>query len=227
MVCREWLSSSRYHLFESVELRRNNGPKFMELLDSPFVTFTHSVRRIVVDLEEDDIFLDNLMSVFPSFNSLKSLALSNIPSLDTNPDRDQILATLAKVTELEITRIIIRPPELIIQFISRFTSLEKLSIRMCDVFLMPQYHLYPSPSRLRSLSCRFDFGVEDHMFGWFCAQVPPFLEELDVTHVNTANLPSVGRLVKSIGPNLRSLSITLDAAVTPGRLLPFTVYSIY
>lgn len=178
LVCKSWVSSSRYHLFNSIAIRQDNALAFVDLLESkditflPYlqdITFTHRKRggNAFDDSNASRVWL--IANVLPqllthSLVSVKSIAFDfegfrgGICGLSFSDREAELLTNLPSscpnVTNLEFRSVEFDSFESVFfKCVSKFTRLEHLTL-MTDSFCEPtiDYVKHPPPIQLQSLA---------------------------------------------------------------------------
>ncbi|KAJ7359097.1 hypothetical protein DFH08DRAFT_403306 [Mycena albidolilacea] len=219
LVNKSWLLSSRHRLFEKVILVDDNSKTFLELAASPLATFLSCIRSLI-DMHSK--FFADLLPRLPIFPSLKDLHLHYI---DVNGVSEialtQLGAVFPHVTELNVSNTVrfCRLHDLFI-IVARFLQLRRLSIK-CS-FLQEDVdaisHHPPVPPALEVVRVHSKPGSDDpfpHIAAWLgAAQGPSAIRALELGLLKRQSLPSVGNLVRMLGPDLHALSLNLMYQIT-------------
>ncbi|KAJ7155232.1 hypothetical protein C8R46DRAFT_1196734 [Mycena filopes] len=229
LVSQNWARSSRHHLFKSVTLKDATWESFLSLLDSPLATFMHSVDTLAimqtVDLDSDSASpLDDIVPRLPRFPNVNCLRLANLAWDGISPLTAESLATLFdNITELDIHLVIFRDPREMATLISRFPRLAKTSAR--PIFITDGTHEVRAqfPDLPRSLvhvrmHC-FNNDMHDplsQLHAWLegTSDRPSPVQSLEVGILPSRSLPSLGRVLRVLGPQLQALDLKLMYHVT-------------
>lgn len=119
LLCKSWLSESRFHLFRKVILAYNNYEDFLDLLKSPLCTIGPHVRCLVVHFDA--------MPSIPSLTALPnvvSLRLHDLPQMFPDQAAVEALSGFRSVRRLTIGIWRITPLKYLIEVVSKFPTLE-------------------------------------------------------------------------------------------------------
>ncbi len=205
LVCRSWLPTSRYHLFERIVLRsQHNQQKFlrstsgMTLQNCTFGGYTHRLEMYgncakspwVPDrttLFSWDL-CEAIISQLPLFSAVTSLHLSGI-NWDQMHDIvvPSVMSIFWNITELDLTDMLWEDPVCLIEFLVAFPMLEQL--RICAGGLTTddppeRVACYKLGTRLRRLVLKailIESRVANfsYLFKWLSMQRPP-LDYLEI-----------------------------------------------
>lgn len=208
LVCRPWLPTSRYHLFNRIVFRsQHSQQKFlrsttgMTMQDCRFGGYTRRLElygncaKSPWVPDRTTLFYwdlcEGIVSRLPLFSAVTSLHLSGI---NWDQMRDivvpSVMSIFASITELDLTDMLWGDPVCLIQFVAAFPMLEQL--RICAGGLTTDEPLervacYKLGTRLRRLVLRAilienrvaNFG---YLFMWLSMQHPPLdYLEIDMT----------------------------------------------
>ncbi|KAK0189774.1 hypothetical protein F5146DRAFT_1052493 [Armillaria mellea] len=205
LVCRSWLPTSRYHLFERIVLRsQHNQQKFlrsttgMTLQNCTFGGYTHRLEMYGNCAKSPWVpdrttlftwdLCEAIVSRLPLFSAVTSLHLSGI-NWDQMHDIvvPSVMSIFRNITELDLTDMLWEDPVCLIQFLVAFPMLEGL--RICAGGLTTddspeRVACYKLGTRLRRLVLKAiliesrvaNFG---YLFKWLSMQRPP-LDYLEI-----------------------------------------------
>ncbi|KAJ7837108.1 hypothetical protein B0H13DRAFT_2677965 [Mycena leptocephala] len=246
LVSKSWLRSSRHHLFGSVSLRDRNWEDFVHLLGSPLATFAQSINSLAISVSDYDAMSpgssSNLNQVilllrtfheepsFPAnvlrdFPALRSLRLEDChwPGV-TETTTNSLVAMFPNIVELDLHLVTFLSPSHMVVMVSRFSQLQKASIN--PLFLQHEsttFELshYPEvPRSLAHLRLRLGLPTNNLRFNevapWFHANPPIRVLELGI--LDAQSLPSVGNLLRALGPQLLDLDLKLMYHVTADNI---------
>ncbi|KAJ7612235.1 hypothetical protein FB45DRAFT_1037154 [Roridomyces roridus] len=132
LINRDWMAASRYHFLNGkrrMQLTHHNLPLFLDLLGSPFNTFSTRLERLRVK-GVDYTTLKSLWSALPHFSHLRELQIGGHffdPVVDVallGPEAQ----IFPRVTSLAIARIFFSSYGTLNSFLARVTSLSALKI---------------------------------------------------------------------------------------------------
>ncbi|KAJ7706501.1 hypothetical protein B0H16DRAFT_1635400 [Mycena metata] len=234
LVNKTWLRSSRHHLFSLVALRDLTCEAFVSLLNSPLATFTHSIKtlaiRQTVDLDlEATALLDDVIPEFSPLPALRCFRLAHLAWEGvTASTADYLTASFANITELDLQMVVFRDPHQLAVLVSRFPLLEKVSLQ--PVFLddgaavqVSESHHPEIPRSLTHVRLNFinssthDPLKSTHLWLEGTSNNPSPVRKLElgfVAGLAAQSLPSLGKLLRVLGPNLHDLDLKLTHLVT-------------
>ncbi|KAJ7601126.1 hypothetical protein C8J56DRAFT_912184 [Mycena floridula] len=219
LVCRNWLPTSRSHLFREVKLTEHNKTSWLEILNSPAETF----RKFVVHIHVDPTDNPQARSQFSTFAScfprtrLPGARILSLQNINVNYDIEKFdrsiglaLPFLRRVAVLNLISVTVP-----FHFISLFTSLRALKLQnvprmggASDISTI--YHQPPlSISRLNIQLSTFD------ILRWIMMSPT----KLSLTHLSLGSVSqaqvhfsTVGRWLDHFSGNNEKLSIGLGAS---------------
>ncbi|KAJ7869123.1 hypothetical protein B0H14DRAFT_3440824 [Mycena olivaceomarginata] len=201
LVNKSWLLSSRHRLFEKVTLVDDNSKTFLELAASPLATFLSCIQSLTN--------MHNLHLHYIDVNGVSETALT------------QLGAVFPYVTELNVSNPVgfLRLHDLFI-IVARFLQLRRLSIK--SSFLQEDAnaisHHPPVPPALEVVRMHSTPGSDNpfpHIAAWLgAAQGPSAIRALELGLLKRQSLPSIGNLVRMLGPDLHALSLNLMYQIT-------------
>ncbi|KAJ7312486.1 hypothetical protein DFH08DRAFT_897092 [Mycena albidolilacea] len=209
LVNKSCLLSSRHHLFGSVTVRIHNWKDFVQLLESPLATFAQSVNAVTISLVEDMGFFNELVSLLRGLPALGCLRLEYgyWPA-------DTIMPILPGLLELDLHKVLFDSPLHMAALFSHFPRLQKASL--CPIFrersAVPISHFPEAPRTLECLRLHLSDSPPpfDQVALWLCAQeTPPSIRVLELGFLDARSLPSVGNLLRALGPDLNDLDLRL------------------
>ncbi|KAJ7161798.1 hypothetical protein C8R43DRAFT_947313 [Mycena crocata] len=231
LVNKSWLRSSRLHLFESVTLRDHNSQKFLQLARSPHATFVHSIDSISISRSRDDadlgVSFNELISQLPPFPALRCLRLSHIHWTGVSQTSVDSLAVLfANITQFDLHLVTFDTPHQLFALISRFCRLQRTSLNANFLSIPSTQLLVDAPEVPSSLEfMRFRTGLNTtsnpagHLAAWLCSSDrSPAIRVLELGIVAATSLPSVGALLRALGPELHDFDLGLMHHVTAAQI---------
>lgn len=209
LVCKQWIPSSRYHLFTAVELSNVNLEAFSDLLvahQSTFAPFVVTVRLMLLSV-------DILEAIFPRFAhrlpAVRTLIIASHLSLTIC---DLLNTVFPHLTSLELNFSNMGGPHTV-NFVSAFPVLENLSITGVEG-LKPRLSVAHArskrlPGTLRALSFTCTFFAGEHMLIWLLAHDDTTLPPISSLHIFgiEASSPLVERCLEAMHGCVRNLSL--------------------
>lgn len=231
-VCRSWVSSSRFHLFSTVEVRQNNVAGFLDLLGSPGVTFLRYINDVRLEKDSGAGPADDVWDIVaahcsrnPHLISARSLTLfGNFASIWMT------MSTYGHISFPTLTTLTLQDVEFpaidhVYEFISSFTQLERLALRVSVIasggykgVTLQQSH---PPPRLISADVEFTRNCATPVCGQFynwllCGKSPPAFRRLHVPFIARYHQKSVREILGCLGPEFRHLEIYIGTAEGSG-----------
>ena len=223
LVSKDWVPSSRFHLFNNISLQPDNVQSLVELLDSPYSTISQHTRRVHLYLEGNDDGQDILtLSCFaPCLSKFDIVVLSITDFLwrrICDPHSENLSRSfLAQISQLFLSNVSFLNVSHFIEFITSFSSLKKVCIANSGVDAgpwnetdldIPSYHIAPTLSALEIL---LHTDIHYSLFGLIsAAQYSGFPKTLSIDPVAHQDLRYLRTLLQSLGPNLNTLTITFE-----------------
>ncbi|KAJ7210814.1 hypothetical protein GGX14DRAFT_450317 [Mycena pura] len=227
LVSRAWLHLSRPYLFGSVTLRDHTYEDFLRLKASRHCTFIPAIRTLSIsrpqtDEETDSPFTElvSQLTGLPSLTCLRVFYVSWIHLSD--PSLTAFISAFRDITELDIERAAFIAPHHLIAMLARLPRLEKVSVHTTfieDEAPAREPLLLPPPDPPRKLQhVRLCMRSNDGdsfspLINWI-GTGPPTVCALELSILWSRSLPAVGRLLRALGPVLRSLDLKLLNHVT-------------
>ncbi|KAJ7599072.1 hypothetical protein C8J56DRAFT_181475 [Mycena floridula] len=219
LVCSDWVSSSRYHLFRAITLAEDNDHKWLAMLNG--ATFLHKVHHVNIiskHKRRPQWTLNQYFEAFdhPGFDSIRSL------SLTAGSVMGGTIPAFTNITVLELERVHFPEYETIFSFCSSFNSLVTLSLILVvsdgDCHPEPTDHAHMSlSSQFRSLCLDLSGIPAEFVLAWLTNLVPPLmLSQLTVSNLLSRNIPAVAQLIEKLEGHLSDLTIAPSGA--PRRL---------
>lgn len=223
LVCKNWFASARYHLFHTTTLDADNASTFAKVL-SPSSTLPRFIRRIdAKDTREDGPWLPDMMSQLAILTSVTSISITSNYSIMSRT-MVQSLRSFARLVELRLVDCAFSSFTDVQELICSFPSLEVLHLEVDWLesrLVSPRAHIHP-PSNLRELYLRCDMAP---FFDWMLSSPSiPLVSTLTLHNVERAEIPSIDRYLRVLGPSLRNLTI-FDSAY--GTCLSFILFCLY
>ncbi|KAJ7676871.1 hypothetical protein DFH06DRAFT_1169212 [Mycena polygramma] len=228
LVCKSWLRTSRYHLFGAVSLHTGNWRGFLQLVNSSLVTFIPSIHTVTISgsSSETTPYLNEMLPQLPFLPSLNSLRFYLIAWTHVSKATVDCLAQLVlDVTELSLRRVVFRSPPHLVVVLSRFPHLQKLLVEF--KFWSHGASLDPADTQSlgisRTLECvRLEDVHRDpagHVITWLNPAVgAPPIRVLQLGSLHGRTIATLGKLLCSVGPELRGLNLDFWLDVTPDEI---------
>jgi hypothetical protein len=213
LVCKSWLSASRYHLFRSLVVRSRQSEKFGQVVTHRFSTLPNYVIHFTLGDSIDAVgsyFTPKLklIRLIPRLSQMKSL---RICSVNVEACREwRTLGSFTNVTDLEISFVRMSTCGNLLDLLAAIPSLEKVFLG--EIFWNSIGEL-PSPRsfrHLRSLSVHCDKHTD--ILGWLSKESHPALSLLSVP----ARIVS-GKFLQAAGGSLQELKLKMTT--DPGYAL--------
>jgi hypothetical protein len=229
LVCKDWLPSSRCHLFRRLELKPWTARKFLRLLESPLhgPAIAPHVRNLYIH--------EGLTQVDAWFNEgvwrmgiLRSVTSLHVDLLDWEvlsvESRVAFMSFLHNVEELILTDSDFETFDQFTEVVSEPRSLRKLEVRGNNSWEDgPTMELdrLPCPNQLQALHLE---GCQDPLFPWLlqhesCYRMLKILK-VDDQSVEAVSVELFGRFLRALGSTLESL----DVQVSDGESSPVCRY---
>ncbi|KAJ7906838.1 hypothetical protein B0H13DRAFT_2020127 [Mycena leptocephala] len=242
LLAKSWLRSSRHHLFASVFLCDQNWEDFVQLLGSPLATFAQSINFLTISVSDYDThtpgsssnlnrvilllrtfhepascFPENALREFPALRSLRleDCHWTGVTETTTN----SLVAMFPNITELDLHLVTFLSPSHMVVMVSPFSQLQKASLNPLFRQRESRFDLshYPDvPRNLAHLRLRLGPLTNnlhfDQVVLWFHVN-PPF-RVLELGILDAQSLPSVGNLLRALGPQLQDFDLKLMENVT-------------
>ncbi|KAJ7692415.1 hypothetical protein B0H17DRAFT_540449 [Mycena rosella] len=222
LVSKAWLRSSRHHLFGSATLRNHDLDGFLQLLHSPLASFLHSIASLSIDLDDEIESLDKVVNHLPIFPALRHLRLSYIYWGEVSDSTiDAMVQLFGNITKLDLHLVAFNAPRHMATFISRFPRLEEMSLYPAVLQnALEELRTPHVPPTLRTVRFRSDASAPmDSFVTWLhTGESPPAIRALEVGILSVAALPSLGDLLRALGPSLVELDLALMYHVTPADI---------
>ncbi|KAJ6532743.1 hypothetical protein DFH09DRAFT_1182140 [Mycena vulgaris] len=226
LVCKSWLASSRYHIFNAipVSLRPGNAQAFIRLATHPLSTFRpyiHSLALLSSNLPGgsfDSEWLDSIISILAGLPCVTGLLIQNIHWGLMNPaTKSAFLAGFHGLTHLELCAAQFDSVSHLVQLVCSKPHLEILGFDDLawddPSFDIPATTSQCVPGALHSL--RLSNCYKRDILDWLVShsELPP-INHIQLGSVYPEDTPSIGRFLKRLGSDLLSLQLefsSLDA----------------
>ncbi|KAF8216882.1 hypothetical protein K438DRAFT_2007629 [Mycena galopus ATCC 62051] len=223
LVNKFWLHSSRLRLFGSVTVSQDSWEGFVHLLESPLVTFARSVTTLTISLTmggttEAVNKLVMRLRELPTLGGVRCLRVERVEWHQvTETTAHSLVAMFPDLSELGIYRVFFVSPQHMAALVARFRRLQTVSIS--DPLFRPDGSTvsipkseYPEiPHTLRRLHLRLGaaFSGPFHMIvPWMHAgNAPSAIHVLELGVLDAQSLPSAGKLIRALGPELHDLDL--------------------
>jgi hypothetical protein len=238
LVCMEWLTRSRYHLFSAIRLSPCRARRFFELCRTKLCTFVNCVNYIDVDCaersegkipSEDTEFPFCRIFSLPSslLTHIKSLSIRHINWTSFSPsDQNQLRQHLASFTELhtlELDNVMFHDLREIVQITSSYPHLNHIVVNVQFSKYM-EYAISSAaalalPSQLETLQLCADEAIPVLLNTTFKGSR---ISRLILDGVKLWHLPHIGSGLQNLRDVLQHLQINFstakDHSVTVGEL---------
>lgn len=184
LVCKEWLVASRYHLFKRIFVHQDNALYFLELVASPYSTFSKFVHNLQITDNLDQIPLQTMKSIASACKEVSVLGLDWITFYSWSDH---------------------------IQFLSIFQNLERLTLSRINLLgdtSSDISHFHHITSSLNSLTVNLTYEPSA-ILGWLrSSPSPPRISHLDLREITPEASQELSRFMETMGENLNYLSIS-------------------
>lgn len=225
-VCRSWLPSARYHLFERVILHGSNIDTYLALRMSPFCTFPPYIQHLTLECWRNFTASENLSDElirhrFGGLSSVKSIEILGTVWCELfEAAPGSFFACFPDLKHLEICEVYVEPLDGLCQFATTFPLLRSLSLYDVgwDVTELDLSRIgidHPPPPLLESLRLRGCYTRD--ILNWLLVQQPIApVAVLDLGNVRPADAHSIGVYLRKLGPILRHLEFGFEGIDTGG-----------
>ncbi|KAI0748638.1 hypothetical protein C8Q80DRAFT_1172914 [Daedaleopsis nitida] len=239
LACKDWLPSSRFHLFRNVRLRHaDDMTRFRALLTSN-PTIAHCVRKLSLSADydgatpdgtarEDDAWVNGAAELFPLLDQVTTLALARVRWHALNEETRRAFAGVSKsVRQLFLFEVSFDASRDVIAFLSAFPALHELyfqavswktdspspfengSDALLDAGRMQLSYLFLDPKSSPTLVTEW---LLQHPYDHQLQTIQLCWRELE-------NTQSVGDLLQASGSSLESLHVEFPAGVSEDAVL--------
>lgn len=214
LVHRDWLPSSRYHLFYKVGLSPLENGNFFALLRSPVVTFPPYVTDLSMrDMHEKHWVIDAL-PLMSGFVGVRYLVLQEIAWSNSRDASLLILATsFPNLAALDLRGVDFDSFDHLVNMVSTPPMLKKLILNGASCANRPitPFIQYPSPHSLQHLKLSSLFGLNGHILTWILHHKSAYvnLSSLSVTLESRDEVTATAALIRTLGPSLRLLRLQM------------------
>jgi len=233
IVCRAWLPSSRYHLFQCVFLNPQNTSKFSELLSSPCSTIATSVQFLeisneVIGRQNQSLYqwLEHSMIHLADLTAVKSLRIRNMVWSEVKPETKSILLCSFRILrELELWGVDFKTLTQLLDIACAFPSLERISVDdlgwVDPSFEPPRSPERRLPSTLHTLHLGYCYKRD--ILHWILVHHPvPIIHHIHLGTVYQKDTNAIGQYLRFLGSALHTLRLgfsDLDAGGDAGTFL--------
>ncbi|KAJ7777709.1 hypothetical protein DFH07DRAFT_936709 [Mycena maculata] len=214
LVSRQYLVSSRFHIFSTVRLDYGNAHEFADILSSPSCDIALLVQHLMFSHRASRYsWFPDVLPRLPPFPNVMTLCLHNSRSVLTEDLRDLLRVGLPGVTRLEIVNFRFAYRAAAIDFACGFAALQALAFLPRIASALATATPAQIPSTLRSLALRC--SVEEQP-NWLLAELAqPSAPALTTLRVGEAGARDFPGLVRALGRQGQSLtSFALDFSDT-------------
>jgi hypothetical protein len=218
LVHRDWLPSSRYHLFYEVSLNiphrdADRISKFVALLSSTMVTFPPYITDLVINWRDGlwKEWVNDALPLMSGFVGVRRLLLQDI---EWSKLRDASLLTLASfpnLVYLNFRGVDFHSFDQLAKMVSAHPMLKKLTFGNASCINRPTapFIQYPSPHSLHHLSVASTFNGD--ILTWILHHKAAYvnLGRLSVNLASPDDVPPTAALIRALGPSLRQLRLRM------------------
>jgi hypothetical protein len=226
LTAKQWLPSSRYHIFSRVHLRPTNIESFLELIEAPLSKLPVMLRHLLVNGFSQSIIAavnphakEHIRRVTSRLQEVTYLRICNSSELSSD-----ILSTIPSVKELALTQINFHGLDDMLEFVYSFPRLQSLSIMAISV-QNPMKRDYPNPPGTGSPFYIRGIKASNHTWpflaDWLAALKPTPQIHLNLNAYDPKGYDIQRKLLRSVGPSIMSIDLevgVLDLGVE-GMLL--------
>jgi hypothetical protein len=213
LTSKSWLSSSRYHTFSEVSLRPWTAQAFISLLAAPHENITPYVATLRLTagrfLSQKNWMTDGLAQL-KALQRVRMLEIKSASWSSLGPQAQEALNThFPLVTHLLLTFVRFQCVCQFADLIRAHPNLESLQLDVVKTWADVSLVKSCDPPRFRALylgACE-----KERFLSWVLSsdQAYQSLRSLVLEQIRDEELPSVGRLLRAVGPSLTRLSVCL------------------
>lgn len=225
LVCKEWRSSARYHLFANITLKPT------EAKDPDFLTSAPKVVPFIRHLHLDyrslgfPGFWGQTFPALVGFDSIKSLALtfSSWNPMDLEA-RSALVTQFPNIVRLQLNRLLANQFSELADFICSFNRLETL---VADA---PEWAVVDSPPTALRLprnlhALALGSCEKDVVLGWLVSlNDAPVLRRIYLTSLRGTAIQDLSKLLRAVGPCLEDFACTADDGMAPSLYYHLVFY---
>ncbi|KAI0707953.1 hypothetical protein C8Q76DRAFT_656727 [Earliella scabrosa] len=231
LACKDWLPSSRFHLFRNVRLRHADDVTRFKALLSSSPTIAHCVRKLSLSADydgatpdgtsrEDDAWVNGAAELFPMLDRVTTLALARVRWHALNAETQAAFAGVSQsVRSLFLFEVSFDASRDVIAFLSAFPALQDLYFQAVS-WKNDSPSPFDEPSADRGgmqLSYLFlDPKSSPTLVTEWLLQHPAEqrLQSIQLCWRELENTQSVGALLQASGSSLESLHIEFPAGIS-------------
>jgi hypothetical protein len=208
LVCKSWIPSSRFHLFEKLHINHKTTRTFMGLLHSNHSTIEKYAQALwILDWKR----MVQLAPYLGRFLAFKSLVITGTQS-DMKETHADLCLWFHGITNLDVMSFRFMNPQCFSRFLDAFPLLELLRINLSGLSLhSPKNDAQSStislPLRIRILH----ISISSLMLPFLLNINFPPLVELILCRVTTNDLLDIDHWLRSLPPTLRALGIRFSS----------------
>lgn len=114
LVCKDWRTTSRFHLFSVVELHVQDVDRDLEILSSPLATISACVQHLSIDactdVEPESGLFEKLVRGLPPMKQLKVLRLHEVNFQLSSSAKGNLFSISRDIATLELTNVNVSTP---------------------------------------------------------------------------------------------------------------------
>ena len=241
LVAKQWMPSSRLHLFSSVFINHDNAREFIDLLASPLCTVALAIRKLVVELVPGSQrwlgeFIRRL-SLLDKTTNLIGLEISGAPGTLVRQEAQTALSTLSgQIKSLSFGPVVFETFLVFGQLLCSFRGLESLScacifqVQTIDPAGIQLIRLQLTGTlRQVKLASPATKPIIEYLLRQGAAggsAVLPTIANLSLSYLSVDDYPPLTTYLGTPNDNLQSLTIRMDNNFSGANLGPSYLYRI-
>lgn len=247
LVCKQFIPSSRFHLFNTVLLRPHRAESFSDLLNSAHVTFLHHLHSVKIDeeiqvfVEPDDHHWDDCpsefwLSVFDKLPPLRTVKTLSLGAIKLDKDcYSSLITAFGNITHLMLLSKRFDSRSDAMELLSGFPSMQTLSLANA---VIESSGLQSEASNTKTANIDYIYPtlttlhlqMPSHGDNWskperslvymLMLACPSSLQTLSITVFYEEHLDALSDMLQRIGDGLVNLSLRLSLRLTGIFQLP-------
>jgi hypothetical protein len=207
LVCKSWIPSSRFHLFEKLHINHETTRTFMDLLQSNNSTIEKYAQTLWILNWKRMVQLAPYLDRFLAF---KSLVITGTQS-DMKETHADLCLWFHGITNLDVMSFQFTNTNCFSRFLDAFPLLELLRINLSGLS-----HHFPDDAQSSTISLPLrirvlHMAISSSMLPFLLNIHFPPLAELMLCRVSTNDLLDIDHWLRSLPPTLRALSIRFSS----------------
>lgn len=228
LVCKEWLSTSRKHLFRSIVLCPKTTPRFVTLLDSPACTVSPYVRNLRLragrgQFLHEKVLVQKVITPLQHLSAIVCLTIEDLKwSTLSLTSRSALIGSFTRLNRLCLSHSTFETLDQVIDMICARPELEELQLDdvswnstsiepLADIPLIDLSLIdTPCPSRLQTL--HLGCCPKEDIIHWLLHRqgICMAIQSLALDVVTPKEIASVAELLRAVGPSLRCLDLCMS-----------------